>query len=1469
MFRRFLKIIRNVVIALLLLGLIGYFAIQQPGFQTWLTQRVAGYLSKELGTKVTLGRIEVDLWARLLIKDLYIEDQHQDTLAFIPELRLRTYQLDKQSGVLSIGAAEMDSPTFKIQKYASDSTFNYGFIVDYIDKLSGPADTSSSTTIKINKLKISNARLIYDNEHRPPREVFGLDWNHMLVNNMNLDIRDFVSDEKGISASIEDISGSDVSGLEVKKFVSDLRIGEGKVEMKGSDIAFNSSNLKGDLIFKLNDIEDMDYFETRVKMDHEFDETRLQIGDLAYFVSELEGMDKEIIISGNIKGTVDQLKGKNIRIDFGDQSFFKGNFSMDGLPNIEQTYINLDVKEITSNKRDLERIQIPPFSKKTYLATPSNFGVLGQMRFNGNFTGFINDFVAFGSLNTAIGEVSGDISFREDESINDYIYKGSVQTKQFDLGKFYSDKNLGPLTCDVAVDGSGLSVDKLDLSFVGEVNSIYANGYNFTNITTDGTFRERYFDGEVFIRDPNAEVDFLGQVDFRNKTAILDFAADIHHVDLKAINVLTKYDYSSISGEIDVRSEGLDFANFEGTVAARDITYCAKSKDYHIDRFNIRAERGSQVRFVLDSDIAVAVLTGDFDLEELGPSFEDILSEIIPNFKPPIRKHREQKFDLNLRILNFDQVSEVFIPELKIAPATLIDISVDETKTFFEINVTSPKVSYQNNVINGVTIDARRPDQSLYFNINSDGLLVGEDLRFDDFAIDGRTEKDTIFTAMAWGNASSRHRGDLNGKFQVRGFENYDFIFDLSAVTIDDKKWAVAKGAKISMDSTRFEFTNLAIANESQRLDVNGIISESPTEELIVNLSAVDISNVNSFTGGEPAFYGYLSGNAAFRNLYQTSIFTSDLTLIDFKLNDYNVGDVCVESLYDNALRRLRIDGEIEKDKMKPLAFAGYYKLNDEESPLDMVATIQDFDLAFINEFLGEGIMDIQGLTSGTIAITGKPDAPQLNGTAYLQNASIFVDYLNTKFKIEEQIGIYPDMFTFDHIRVRDQENNPGYLTGQILHNAFSDWNFDIIVDMEERMLVMNTNQELNSLYYGKAYTKGYVSIYGYDDQLEFDINLKTEAGTKFVMPMTSSEENGIGNFIRFVSSQEPAREELLDLSGIKLKFDLDITPDADFQIIFDEAVGDIMSGSGKGHINMEINNLSSFTMYGSVELTKGNYLFTLKNLLNKEFTVRPGGTISWYGDPFAADLNLKAIYKVSASLSDIIPDVVNSSGQRVPVDLVMNLSGKMFNPGVAFDIELPTMDEVTKSRVQAVISTDQEKNRQAFSLLVLRSFISPLAVNTGGGYARAFSENGTELLSSQLSNWLSQISDDFNLGFNYRPGDEISNQEIALALSTQLFNERLLFSSNVGVSLGNTANQNPSNLIGDVRLEYKITDEGKIRLVVYNESNDFRMITTQQSLYTQGVGVLYQEEFDTLDEFFCGFKNLFRRKDAQIICYE
>ena len=298
----------------------------------------------------------------------------------------------------------------------------------------------------------------------------------------------------------------------------------------------------------------------------------------------------------------------------------------------------------------------------------------------------------------------------------------------------------------------------------------------------------------------------------------------------------------------------------------------------------------------------------------------------------------------------------------------------------------------------------------------------------------------------------------------------------------------------------------------------------------------------------------------------------------------------------------------------------------------------------------------------------------------------------------------------------------------------------------------------------------------------------------------------------------------------------------------------------------MSISTLGTFEMVGLIEVLEGNYLFTLKNLINKEFAVRPGGTIAWYGDPIAAELNMEAIYELEAPLYDLLGDENNAAYKnRSPIDLVMELEGNMLTPEIHFDIELPSADDITRSRVNSILSSEEELNRQAFSLLVLKRFVSP---HRGGGSAgNALAVNTLEMLSSQMGLWLSDISEDFDIGINYSPGDEISNEEIAIALSTQLFNDRLRISGNFGVSQGNEANQNPSNLIGDIKIEYSITQGGKIRLVVYNETNDYAVATTAQSTYTQGVGVLYQEEFDTIDEFYCGFKNLFRRESGRSPC--
>ena len=1447
-----------------------YFSLQMPAVQTWLAHRLSDYLSKEWNTRVTIGKVSIDIWSTLHASDLYIEDQRGDSLLYVSSLDAANYSYDDASGKLVIHSLNLESPYFNLVRHAQDSLLNYHFLVEYFKS----DDTAHSESfVALNHLELQNGRFNYINNHRDADTTFGIDWNRLRLSNIALEVNEFRIEGDSMHAFVEHLAMEETSGFKLQEFAQELTLVGGDVRMKDTRLVAGQSEVTGDLRFTFQSLDDLDYFETAVPMNHEFRHARLNLNDLSYFAPELRGMDQPIVIDGKVKGTVDNLKGRNLTLLFNETSRFVGNIDMEGLPYIDQTFINLDIDELTTNKRELEQIPLPPFDGRTFVQVPDNIGMLGQITYRGDFTGFLSDFVTYGTVQTAIGSIKTDISLKEDKTINDYRYSGSVHLQQFNLGTFYSTESLGPITCLFNIEGSGLELKKVNASFDGTIQELQANGYSYSNIEASGDFQHKAFTGNVIANDPNLVLNFNGTIDFAQEQPLLDFKAHIQHANLKTLNILSDYNYSALSGDVQIHSVGLEFEKFVGEIIVDDLTYCAMDRDYYLNQLSVRSTRSGIPKITLQSDIAFAELTGEYKLSEIGSSFEEIASRLFPSFNPTIRAHKTQNFTLKAQIYDVSQITNVFLPELSIASGTRINLELNEPDSFFQTTISCPLLLYQNNRIEGITLDVHHPDESFYVTASCD-VLNTSDILFRDIALDGRTLKDTLYTALTWNNGNRQFEGDINGKVAIRDFNSFDFIFGNSSFSLEKERWDFSRGARLSIDSACVVIRDLIIQNAQQSLQLAGMLNHADTSEVFIEVRSFDLSSLNVFLGEDYVLSGIVDARASIRDPYHDVIFSSNIAVDSLIVNNREIGNLSALSIWNPRKEELRIDGRLEKDSLSaegfnrytPLSFAGYYRPNNKKSPLDLTATINQLDLSFINAFMEPEILEIKGFASGTMAITGTPEAPQMRADALLKDASVYVYYLNTRYSILNRIGVYPDMFTFDHIPIRDELGKSGFLTGQMLHNNFADWNFDIVVDMVEPMLAMNTNEEQNSMYYGKAFTTGNISIYGYDSSLEFDIALRSEKGTLLAMPMGTSDEQEFENFIRFTSPSDTVRErEPLNLSGIKLNMQFDITPDAVFKIIFDESVGDIIEGAGRGNLQMNINNLATFNMYGGIEITRGSYNFTLKNLIAKPFTLKQGGTISWFGDPFGGEMDLQATYSNTASLYDLIPDPAYQNMQRVPVDLGMNLTGKIFSPGIDFSIDLPTVDQVTKSRVNAVISTDQERNRQAFALLVMRRFISPPNVTADHSSTSAIAANGTEFLSSQISSWLGQISDDFNLGFNYSPGDDISNEEIALALGTQLFNERLSLNSNFGVSRNtgtSAANQNATNIIGDVRIEYKITPEGRIRLVMYNESNDFSANALQQSPYTQGLGVIYREDFDTFDEFIQGFKKLLKGKD-------
>lgn len=1462
------------LIALLLFAVALFFAIRTPTVQTWLTQMVASYMSGKLGAKVEVGRVEIDLWARVVLKDIYVEDQHKDTLAFIPQLALRNYHYNKENGDFAIQNAEINGLYFNLVRHKGDKYLNYKFILDYINSSENDTSSTESGKITFDNLKIKNSRFNYINENRTRIDYYGIDWNYLQTRNINLDVKKLLFQGNNVWADIGHLGFKEISGFILDDLSANLELINGNVALHNAKLITPESSIKGQLNFLFNSIDDFDNFEGLVEMRHDLDSSIVQMSDLAYFASFFEGYNKRVNLSGNFKGTVANLKGKDVVITVDKNTRFSGNFEMEGLPDIDNTFITMNINELTSNKTELERIQLPPYTSTQYIQLPDNFEQLGQITYKGNFTGFINNFVSYGNIYTAIGSISTDLTLKKEVAIDDYSYYGQLGTENFNLGKFYNTPSLGPFSCDMIVEGSGTSINNVNARLNGDIPNIFLNGYNYTNITADGVFQLKQFSGDIVIDDPNVNLDFGGVINFKPKNPILDFKANLYHANLKELKILEQYDLHSLSVNIKTRSEGLSLEKFVGEIKLEELTYCAGNNEYQLDYLTLISTRGDVPQISILSDIAEANIHGDFSVADIIPSLSEVVSILYPRFEAISHDQHTQNYKLNIKLFDVSQITEVFLPDLNIAAHTSLMVTLNEPASYFEMTLLSDSIRYAKDFASGIIMDIRKVDESFYLTAISDILSTSFGFDFDNLAVDARTEADTIYTAFAWGSETSQHGGDINGEITIFDYDKFGIQFNQSSISAKNQYWHFKPNSNILIDSTDIAIHDFEIYSSNQTICADGYISNDPVKWLNLDIQNFDISNINPFIGGNTKLYGIINGSAGVRDVYHNTIFTNDLSLNRFKLNEYFVGDLALNSTWDNNTSRLKIDGKIVKNELlgnsslqnTPVSFSGYYSPKNEDSPLDILANIDDLDLSFINTFMEPGIVSFEGFASGNLSVKGKLEEPLLNANTTLRDASVFVDYLNTKFYLKRNIGIYPDMFTFDNVEVTDAEGNIGNLVGQIMHNNFEKWSFDLFVEMENKpLLVMNTNEQNNSLYYGKAYSTGTVNISGYDSNLNFECYLKTEKGTTLAMPMSNNGDDSFESFVRFVNTSEPVAEKELNLSGITLKMDIEVTPDAEFKIIFDEGVGDVMSGRAKGSLNLQIDNLAAFNMYGTLEVTKGDYLFTLKNLINKKFSVRQGGTINWYGDPMAAELNLSAIYKVSASLSDIVQESQFQSGQRVPVELEMKLRGQMFNPEIEFDILLPTVDQMTRSRVNAGISNEQEKNKQAFALLALNRFIPPPNVTAAHGVnigTAAGTASTSDLLSNQISNWLGQISNDFNLGFKYNVGDEISNREIALALSTQLFDEKLSLSTNVGVSRNTASNTaGTTNLIGDIRIEYKLTQEGKIRFVVYNESNDYRMAAIQQSPYTQGIGIIYRTEFDTLDEFFKGFKGIIRKK--------
>ncbi|MBK6837911.1 MAG: translocation/assembly module TamB domain-containing protein [Bacteroidetes bacterium] len=295
----------------------------------------------------------------------------------------------------------------------------------------------------------------------------------------------------------------------------------------------------------------------------------------------------------------------------------------------------------------------------------------------------------------------------------------------------------------------------------------------------------------------------------------------------------------------------------------------------------------------------------------------------------------------------------------------------------------------------------------------------------------------------------------------------------------------------------------------------------------------------------------------------------------------------------------------------------GNYYASRENDNLDFTVKLNNFYLHTLERYLSGIMSELNGKVSTDLTLTGTLAKPVFEGTVDFSRASCIVDYLNTRYSFTSQVKVRKNVFDLSGMKIVDTYNNEADVSGKITHEYFSKFLFDVVI-RPRKLQMLHTNAAQNSLYYGNAYVSGYAHFYGAIENMNMDINLSPEKGTILNIPLNSTSDVSQSDFITFIDKSRKTDDEELDvqrlvnLSGVRLNMNLDMNPNAVINIIFDEKIGDVISGSGTGSIRMDINTAGDFNMYGTYIIEKGEYLFTLQNLINKKFIVDPGSRITW-----------------------------------------------------------------------------------------------------------------------------------------------------------------------------------------------------------------------------------------------------------------
>ncbi len=1154
--KRFLYILAVLAVSLLLVGGMLVAVLMSDRVETAAVRLVTAELSRALGTKAQVGAVEYRFPARLTVRDVLIEDQQRDTLAYIGEAYAHFRPLGLRRNEILFSHVRLTDVVAKAYRLP-DSTFNYTFLAEAFRGDTTEQAAPFRSLVSVRDIRLDNIRLEYE-DYR------------VLLSHARMDLNRFSEEE--LDAQVSELAAIvsrqhsafshptfEVADLKAHLIFNDTllalptlsaRLPRSGVDLSGVEVHFPA----GDTLYLSRSAHEISFAL-------DFHEADMVLADLALFLPDFAHLDRTISLQGHLGGTLDSLSFHDIVVRYNKEVVLSGDVAAVGLPDLTNPYLRANFTEARTTAAQMQDFLSRLYSRPIQL--PQAIHRLGQIRYRGLAEGRLHDLKLHGAFSTALGAISTDGAFRSDSLFEHMEYDAQVVGKQFRLGHMIDHKPLKSLTLDVR------SVGSIDEGVVrGDINAhirdLTYDNYTYNDIHLNGRYDPKRYQGQCSIRDPRLTVSFDGVVDMQDVNPEINFNLRCRHGQFGPL---------STSFKMAVDLDGVDMDRMSGYMVL-DSLFLATRRDSLLMRqltllVSADAPAGSATRpksITLRSDYLNATVEGSFRYADLVPAAQAMMHYYLPMaVDAPAHTWQPVSFTFKLDGQRLRDIQRLYEAPITLSDHPTLRANADirpGEEPSFNLRFTAPGIRAGGTPVHDLTMDLKTLRESLGLSVSAEAMkmqTVLSTLAFRDTVVTHLTLRSEShldeLLPEGWRNLSPRElqralspdltfherqrallaaqrSGEYGGDIQaVTHFSRFnqkpliDVHFMPSTLLLRDSVYTIGESRlTYAAADTSLQVEHFLFEGGGQHLMAHGMASRRTKDTLSVDLQRVDASYVVPFVLPVQTimFNGLLTGKAKIASVFKRPNIDTQIHIDSMGLNNCYFGDAEVDLNIRDSLAfhadvyRARSTGQ----KHRTIVDLNGKALFDGSGRWELDMDADSVPLAFINHWTSSVLRDLDGNATGKVIVGGRKGLTYVLLNAAAQNASLTLPWTGARYTIpEDTIVMDTTSIEFPHVHLQDAEGNPVEISGAIHHNQFKDFNLDLHVDAHEALVF--DSEKKGDMLQGHVYANGHVDVTGPENDLLVAADAVTTKNSSFRLSVDNVASAYESSFIHFVTNKD------------------------------------------------------------------------------------------------------------------------------------------------------------------------------------------------------------------------------------------------------------------------------------------------------------------------------------------------------------